>query len=725
MAKNLLGREIKDSTARIIFRVVLLVGCSLLAWGALAFPIAIRPSLSPLQVGDVADQDIQAPRSLTYTSQELTDQAKQDAQNKVDPVYLPTDPSITRQQIEKLRVSLNYITAVRFDSFATLDQKLGDLMKMEYVQFDQDTSNAILNLSDSHWQTIQQESLSVMEQVMRRSIRDDQVADARRSVPTFISFSLSDDEATIVTSIVTPFVAANSLFSQEQTDQARQAAADAIQPVTRSFLAGETIVRRGQIINSLIYEALDQYGLISQNNQQSEIWASVSLVGLMAVFIGLYFSQRRVRMLDSLKGLLFMSVTFILFLYAAKAFIPNRTILPYMFPLAAFGLTVASLYGLEVGMVFPLVLSILTAYGISNSLDLTIFYILTNLVGILVLGKGRRIASFFWAGIAIGVSGSAVILAYRLTDTVTDWIGIATLIGASFLNGLASASLALLLQFLTSQLLGETTALQLMDLLRPDHPLLQQLLRTMPGSYQHSLQVANLAEQAAEAIGADALLTRAGATYHDAGKSLNPSFFIENQVQGKIDSHDELKPEDSAQIIIRHVNEGVNLARKYHLPSRIQDFIREHHGTMVTRYQYAQAVKAAGNDPDKVDIENFRYPGPAPRSRETALLMLADGVEARARAELPKDEDELRRIIRSVIEFCQKEGQLDNTTLTLRDFQKITESFVNTLRNTYHPRILYPQVPSKNNAAASQTISPATRPATEKPTPETTGHTNG
>ena len=222
------------------------------------------------------------------------------------------------------------------------------------------------------------------------------------------------------------------------------------------------------------------------------------------------------------------------------------------------------------------------------------------------------------------------------------------------------------------------------------------------------------------------MLTRAGAIYHDAGKSINPPFFIENQVQGKIDSHDEIKPEDSAQIIIRHVNDGVNLARKYHLPGRIQDFIREHHGTLVTRYQYSQALKAAGNDPEKVDIEKFRYPGPAPRSRETALLMLADGVEARTRAEVPGDEDQLREIIRAVIDYCQKEGQLDNTTLTLRDFQRITDSFIHTLRNTYHPRIRYPEVKPENNSGnnSTESVSPVTRPVAEKTAPET-GRTHG
>lgn len=687
---------------RNLFRLVLLILTSVLAWGALVLPLAIRQPIAPLQIGDVASQDIQAPFDLSYASEVLTEQARQDARNKVAPYYLPTDPSIARRQIEKLRVALNYITTIRFDTFASLEQKFTDLSVIEDLNISNEKAEAILELSDSRWQTIQQESLAVLEQVMRRTIREDQLEDARRSIPTLISFSLPEDQARIVSELVTPFVVANSLYSQELTEKAREEEAKKVEPLIRTYLTGETIVRRGQIITPLTWEALTAYNLIQPQSQQEDFLAAVSLTGLMSVFIGLYFTRRKVTLLESLKGLLLLSITFLVFLYGAKIIIPNRTIIPYIFPIPAFALTLASLYSLEAGLIFPLILSVLTAYGLPNSLDLTLYYILTSMVGVLVMGKGRRIANYFWSGIAIGVTGVAVILAYRLPDSITDLLGIATLSGASFLNGLASASLTLLFQFLFSQLLGITTALQLMDLLRPDHPLLQHILRTMPGSYQHSLQVSNLAEQAAEAIGADALLTRAGAIYHDVGKSLNPSFFIENQVGNKIDSHDDLAPEEAAQIIIRHITDGVTLAQKYRLPRRIQDFILEHHGTLLTRYQYTQAVRAAGGDASKVDADKFRYPGPPPQSRETAILMLADGVEARARAELPREDDELRALIRGVMDFCQKEGQLDHTNLTLRDLSLITESFVKTLRNTYHPRIRYPEIKSITPTESNQ-----------------------
>jgi putative nucleotidyltransferase with HDIG domain len=293
--------------------------------------------------------------------------------------------------------------------------------------------------------------------------------------------------------------------------------------------------------------------------------------------------------------------------------------------------------------------------------------------------------------VLISLAGGAIILGYRFTEISTDLLGIMTLLGAAFFYGLASAIVALVLQYIYAQILGVTTTLQLMEISRPDHPLLQYILVNAPGTYQHSLQVANLAEQAARVIGADALLVRVGALFHDAGKAMNPLFFIENQIRSEINTHDELDPVTSSKIIVKHVLDGVVLAKKHRLPNRIQDFVLEHHGTLVTRYQYSKALQAVDNDHSKVDIEEFRYPGPKPQSRETALIMLADSCEARARAEMPKNEEDLQNIVRKVFDFCQNEGQLDHTTFTLRDLHLAKESFVSTLKNTYHPRIEYPK----------------------------------
>lgn len=695
-------------------KIVLLIVVSVLSLGALVFPIAIRQSQLSLQPGDVSPQDIQTSHEVTYASKTLTEQARLDAERSVQPVYLTADPAITRRQIEFLRTTLEFITNVRQDNYASLLQKISDINAVDGLQLDRSVIEQILEFPESSWQTVEQEAISVLEETMRNTVRDDQVVDAQRRIPTLISFSLNEDQASIVSQLVSAYITANSLYSEDLTAAAKQAARDSVAPVSKTYAAGEIIVRRGQIITPATWEALENAGYIRAENKTRDILAAVGLVAVLASFLFLYFQQRKIALFNDIRSLLLISFIFLVFLYSAKLVVPNRTVIPYLFPVAAFGLTIASLYTLDVGLIFTIVLSILTAYGMSNALELTLYYILSAFCGILILGKGRHVGSFFWAGMAIGISGTAIIFAYRLPEALTDWVGLATLAGAAFFAGLASASLTLIFQFLFSQTLGITTALQLLDFSRPDHPLLQFILHNAPGTYQHSLQVSNLAEQAAEAIGADAMLTRVGGLYHDAGKAANPLFFIENQVKGKLDTHDDLDPTVSAATIIRHVTDGVTLARKHRLPARLQDFMREHHGTLMTRYQYARALELAKQDASQVDDKVFRYPGPRPRSKETALLMLADGCEARARAELPKDEEELRLLVKKVIDYAQREGQLDNTSLTLKDLSVIADSFISSLRNQYHPRIQYPEFERKT-VPLVETLSPVAPIDEKKP----------
>lgn len=675
-----------------LVQFAILIATAGISFAALILPISTRPSYYPIKEGNVAPQDIQAPSTMSYISQVQTEAMRDEAEFRVSPVFLPADPAIARQQIELLRSALNFISSIRADTYAKPEQKYADLMLLRDLKLNRDDIERILSMNDARWQAVQQESLSVLEQVMRNTLREGQIYDAQRSIPTLISFTLTQDQALTVASLVTPFVVANSLYSDELTAAARREAREEVLPVTRTYVAGEAIVRRGQIISASSYEALQQFGLIETPDNFRNILSTASLIAVVFGFIALYMIRRKMAILESLRSLGLLAATFIFFLYFARLAIPNRTVIPYLYPLPAFGLTVACLFNVELGLVLSLVLSILAGYGLPNNLDLTLFYTLSSLVGVLILGKGMRISSFFSAGLGIGAAGAVAVLSYRLQDNTADLIGITTLTLAAFINGMASASLTLILQFLFAQLLGLTTALQLLELSRPDHPLQQFILQNAPGTYQHSLQVAIMAEQAADRIGADALLVRVGAVYHDAGKALNPSFYIENQIPGKLNPHDDLDPVISAQTIIRHVTDSVQLGKKYRLPSRIIDFMREHHGTMLTRYQFARALEASRDDPEKVDILLFRYPGPRPQSRETALLMLADGCQARARADLPQNEDELVLLVRKVINYCEQEGQLDDTRLTLKDLTAITEAFVKTLQNTYHPRIRYPEI---------------------------------
>jgi putative nucleotidyltransferase with HDIG domain len=673
-------------------RAFLLISVSVVTYAALALPLSLRPPALPLQPGDVSPRNMQAPRSFQYISQVRTDEARSAAEKAVLPVYTLPDPAIARKQIDQLNSSLQTISFVRLDTTTTIDQKDSVLSSLNGLKLNPDDVQQILSMSDSTWNNVQQESVRVLEQAMRNPVRPDNLDFIKNDISSHVSLTLDERNVQLVTKLVSTFVIPNSLYSQDLTTAAQQAARDGVQPVVQSYKSGETIVAGGDIISPAQMEALQEFGLI-QAEQPVETYLGVAaLTVLLAIFVAVYFYRRpQIELLSDSRSLIVFAFIYLVFLVTTRLVVPNRTIVPYAYPLPAIGLLLTSLFGMEIGVITSLVICIVAPYGLSNTLDLMPYYLLATLCGVVMLGPARRFWAFFRAGIAIASAGIAMILAFRLSTGFIDLVGMATLAGAALFSGLASASLALLLQYLLAQFLSLPTALQLLEISRPDFPLLQMFLRNAPGTYQHSLQVANLAERAAEKIGADTLLTRVGATFHDIGKAASdPSFFIENQAPGSINTHTDITPDKAASAIIRHVHEGVNLAHKNRLPRRIDDFILEHHGTMLTRYQYNQALEKADGDASKVDFEKFRYPGPRPRSRETGVLMLADGVEARARAENPEGDDDLRAIVRSVIDRCQKEGQLDNTQLTLRDLNLITESFVTTLRGTYHPRIQYP-----------------------------------
>ncbi|MEW6718439.1 MAG: HDIG domain-containing metalloprotein [Chloroflexota bacterium] len=678
---------------RIWLIILLLLTCGL-AFIAIVGQQLISSNEPILHEGDVASVDILAPSAISYKSLVLTEEVKQAAAEAISPIYFPPDAAIIRQQADRLQAALDYISSVREKSNTPTQQKLEDLSALESISLTKNTSLLLLTLSDEDWFEVKTESVDVLGQVMRNAIREDQLNDAQLSIPSLINLSFAEEQAAIVTELVSAFIAPNSFYSEELTEAAQKAARDAIPPVIKNFLQGETVIRRGEVISAEDVEALAQLGLVEPQKQWRDFISPAIIVLILSAIATLFIRQNQTLYYD-LTTVHIIAPFFLLFLFGARLLIPGHTVVPYAYPIAAYGLLLAVFFQRETAIAFSIPLSILAAYNLPNSQDLTLYYLLGSLFGVLMLRKAERLLTFIWAGMGVAISGAATVIAIRILEASTDWIGLVTLGAASIVNGVVSVSLALAIQFFLSQLLGLTTPIHLLELSRPDHPLLKLLLRNASGTYQHSLQVANLAEQAAEAIEADALLTRVGALYHDTGKVSNPYYFIENQVPGSTNPHDELGPLTSSEILRKHVTEGLELARKYRLPRRIRDFIAEHHGSMITRYQYAQAVNNAGGDEGQVHKDEYRYPGPRPQSRETAILMLADGCEARVRAERPQTEKALRAMVQSVINHRLEQGQLDDTDLTLHDLQLLVESFTTTLRGVYHPRLTYPKLEAK------------------------------
>jgi putative nucleotidyltransferase with HDIG domain len=332
-----------------------------------------------------------------------------------------------------------------------------------------------------------------------------------------------------------------------------------------------------------------------------------------------------------------------------------------------------------------------TAVGViaDYSVEMTVYATCGGLVAALTVGRVERIGSLFRAGAFVALVHMVIIAIFHLRQGITQPGDLLITMLSGMLSGGISASLALGGLFLMGPLFDITTTMRLIELSRPDRPLLQRLLREAPATYHHSLMVANLAEQAAERIGADALLTRVGAYYHDVGKIVRPYLFTENQVEG-VNPHDRLDPHTSAEVIISHVKDGLELARRYRLPRRVRAFIVEHHGTNWVSFFHDKAVQLADN-PALVDEGDFHYQGPNPQSKETALVMLADNCEAAVRSARPTSAEEMAEIVNHVIDQRVADGQLSECDMTLRDLEIVREILISSLKGVFHPRIQYAQ----------------------------------
>lgn len=652
--------------------------------------VSLRRTSYGLKVGDVAPTDITAPRTITYVSDILTEQARQDAADNVNNIYLPADPAISRTQVQNLRYTFQFINTVRADEYSTQEQKINDIKAIEVGDFDDVIIEPILALSQEDWEVLQEESVSILETVMRNSIREYQVVTEVQNIPAMINYYISQPVANLVTKVTERFVTPNSLYSEELTEKSREEARAAVQPRERTFVINQTVVQKGQVITALNYEALNKMGLVvSENNTEKYISIVCVVAGLAAAFL-VYIRWNTNVNINGFMNWLVIAILFLLFFLGGRMITPNHTLVPYVYPASGLGLTITALFGLSPAVVIAIILAILIPYDFSNAVVLTVYYLISSMTASVILGKQRSIGSFLKSGLISGIVSIPVVISYQFLNTPVspDTTGLLSISGAVVLAGLLSSTISLLLHYVIAGWLGILTPTQLMEILRPDSPLLQFMLQHAPGTYQHCLQVANLAEQAARDIGADSLLTRAGAMYHDVGKSLNPQFFVENQVNGALNLHDDLSPQESAATIMKHVTDGVELAQQYRLPPRIIDFIKQHHGTNMTRFQYGQAVEKFGAE--NVDPADFTYPGPIPDSKETALVMMADSVEARARAEKPTTKEEISELVKSMFNLYSSSGQMDNAPLTFRDMSTARESFERVLRNMYHPRVLYP-----------------------------------
>lgn len=646
-------------------------------------------SIANLKVGKVPTQDIIAREEGSFVSAILTDQERNDVVSAVPAVYYPPDPNVARQQRDLVENILVYIDNVRADSFATLDQQTSDIKAISSLKLheDENTIVAILQLPEDKWQLARSEIILVLERVMRESIRDSDLQDIRDQLPTQVSLRLSPQESQIVTAITSDVIRVNQFENPVQTTIDQAEALDNLEEQQRQFIAGQIVAPANQPIDALSYEALRELGMLAQtSNRGLHILRALLASTLVVVLLGLYVSRFESHLvLSDSRNLLLIAILFLVALASLRAFGDANI---YLMPAAALGIVYVAISTPNLAIVAAIGFAFLGGLlSRSPSLEIASLIAAGNIGAILTLRNAGRLNNYFFAGLFVGLANAAIVAIFALQVSVGA-PDVTNMLQALFSGILIVPTTSFGVMYVLTVMLNLATPFKLMDLSQPSKPLLQRLLREAPGTYQHSLQVANLAEQAADAIGADAQMTQVASLYHDIGKMSNPFFFTENQqlIQNPHDALDD--PYRSADIIINHTIEGDAIAKKYNLPNRIREFIREHHGTTRVYVFYQRALADAGAE-NGIDAADFSYPGPIPQSRETAILMMADSCESAIRAVTPQSSKAIAELVHKIIESKRDSGQLDASSLTLNELQKIEETFVDIFRGLFHPRIDY------------------------------------
>lgn len=487
----------------------------------------------------------------------------------------------------------------------------------------------------------------------------------------------------------------NVLFDAKATDANLETELAKISKVSGKVDIGELIVSKGEIVDQKTFLKLISYKQEYENNQISKranrfiFIGQTLLMSLCFLVIFLFVMKNRISLFRDTTSLKFILLNVLLFLALAKfSLIFSNNELIYVVPFCVLPLVIRSFYDVRLALFIHTIAIIMIGWLAPDPFHFVFIQLLAGILSVLTIENLYKRSDLF---ISVGKIAAVYFITYIGISLITK----GDIFGHDFsVYGFLSISafLTLLtypLVFIYEKIFELVSDISLLELADTNHPLLKELAEKAPGTFQHSLQVSNLAESAIMEVGGNVLLVRAGALYHDIGKIDNSLFFIENQMVG-VNPHDELSYDESAKLIISHVIKGIEKAKKYNLPEQIIDFIRTHHGEGVVHYFYRQYVKKF---PEKMnETEMFRYPGPKPFSKETAVLMMADAVEAASRSLSEKNSEQISLLVHKIIENQMNEGQFDNASITLKQINSIKKIFIKKLLNIHHLRVEYPSL---------------------------------
>jgi len=659
-------------TGMLIFVLVALLSAVLCA-------IPFAPVRRSVSKGTVVSADMVSRRDIVYVDNVKTADLRKSASDEVAPIY-NFDSSRLTTATTALESLMTKIISIRAHD-APVDQESQQIAAL-LITAEGATTRYLVTCSESEVQSSKTAAREALTTVMSRGVLEGSLPAARESINTELKkYGISDNQVRSAYLLAVRFVSSNLIYDEAATQLARDKAASSVSPVVSTILAGTPVVKKGTVLDQSTVDLLLSTGLVwgrrAVQNVVSQMLVALLAWGTIALAIVLLGSAKdRTQHMFMETGVIGGSCIVISWLTGTMAATMTPFFLCILLGFVFFEGAVATVFGFA--------LLVLTWIMVPMPAEVLSGLVVGAIVVFIVLRKVNKVSALLIAG---PIAGASAALVYSALAGLSEQRLSVIVANAGYLvaGGVIAAVFALGLTLVFERLFNVATVVRLRELLDTGSKLLAQLFESAPGTYHHSLNVANLAAGAAQRIGANWLMARVGGYYHDIGKLLHPQFFGENR--GELPNiHEDISPELSTKVILEHVQAGVTIARSYHLPPEVVDIIAEHHGTTVVQFFYDKASAERAN----LSPDTFRYQGPKPHTRESSLVFLADGVEAAARS-LPKvDKPALEGLIDTVVNARIADGQLAESQLTLGEIATVKDYFLTSLISFYHVRDAYP-----------------------------------
>lgn len=647
--------------------------------------VAISPKKYDLKAGDIAQSDIKASRETVdeVASKEILDVALQ----KVDKQYTQKSEVKTNAESEVKDLFEKIINLV--SSNGDVKDKVKELTNYKKFSLSEYDATTLLNLNKDTLKNLQWEILDVLNTVYEPNIQDgneESLSSAKQTANSEIDkLNLDSSYEKIIRNIVLSEIKPNLFYDEEKTNEKIEEVKKNTEKVI--IKKNQIIVKEGEPVTEGQIQVLKELGII----KEGKTGGLLLLYILTAIFVGIildlqytYVKKNHKEIYEDNKKLILICLLNVIYLILASG---TKYLSPYLIPMVCTPLLLSMLINHRISLVLGSYNVILLGALVEFDPQVILLGFISTILGATVLRKMQQRNDIIYATLGIGgLCGTLNFLIGMMVSINVQEVIINSLL--TIVGVLISGVLTIgILPFLENTF-DVVTTLKLLELSNPNSPLLRKLLMESPGTYHHSMLVANLAEMAAEEIGANPVVTRIGAYYHDVGKTARPYFFKENQI-GNENPHDKITAALSARIIISHVKDGVDLSKEYKLPKIIQDIIAEHHGTTFVKYFYI-TEKNNSDDPDSINEDDYKYPGPIPSTKESGIIMLADSVEAAVRSITDPTSEKIEQMVSNIVDGKIKDKQLNNCDLTFKDLDKIKKCFLKALKGIYHQRIEYP-----------------------------------